>query len=239
MRVEPGRDFRVGGLRGLAELVGGEVHDAQLHLLVAAAEFGVDFRLGHRDPVGEGALQLLHGDAAPDLLLELVRPQRRVLHVQHLPVARLADELAVLLKRRQRTDAGDDFLVAGRDAQLLRLGERRFFLDHLLDDALVDAELLEQPFVHLAAELIAVRLHLLHVHAAEAGHGNLASVDGGDDVIGARRHAVLRHEAGDVEENECDHDDEQAPFQPVLVPAHPVEHGHGKPSSASAGENQT
>ena len=59
--------------------------------------------------------------------------------LQHLPVARLADEMAVLLERRQRLDARRDFLIAGVDAEPLGLGERGFLLDHLLEDALVDA----------------------------------------------------------------------------------------------------
>ena len=93
MRLEPRRDLRVGGGGRLAELVGGEVDDRELDLLVAALELGLDFLVGDGDPVGERALQLLHHDAAADLLLELVRAQRRVLHVEHLPVAGLADEL--------------------------------------------------------------------------------------------------------------------------------------------------
>ena len=136
-------------------------------------------------------LQLLHDDAAADLLLELVGAQRRILHVEHLAVARLADELPVLLERRQRLDARDDFLIARLDPELVGLGERRLFFDQPLEDPLVDAELLEQPLVHVAAVGVAVGLHLLEVDAAEAVDGDLAPVDAGDDLAGAGRLAGL------------------------------------------------
>jgi hypothetical protein len=68
-------------------------------------------------------VQCLHGYAAADLVLELGRPQRRVLHVEHLPVARLADELPVLLEGWQRLDPLHHFLVARLDAQPLRFRE--------------------------------------------------------------------------------------------------------------------
>ena len=66
------------------------------------------------------------------------------------------------------------------------LGQRRLLLDHLLDDALVDAELFQQPVVDVGAVRLPVLLHLLLVDAAELGGGDLAPVDVGDDGVAGR-----------------------------------------------------
>ena len=70
--------------------------------------------------------------------------QRRPLRREQLLVALLADELAVLLERRNRENPLAHFLVAHLDAEALGLGERRALVDHLLQNLLLDAELLEQ-----------------------------------------------------------------------------------------------
>ena len=97
---------------------------------------------------------------AADAVLELGRRHRRPLHAQQLLVALLADELAVLLERRNREDALAHFLVAHRDAEPLGFGERGVLVDHLLQDLLLDAELLQQLLAHVAAVGGAVRLQL-------------------------------------------------------------------------------
>ena len=60
-----------------------------------------------------------------------------------------------------------DFLVADRDAEPLGFGERRALVDHLLQDLLLDAELLQQLLVHAAAVGGAVGLQLRLIGAAE------------------------------------------------------------------------
>ena len=54
-----------------------------------------------------------------------------------------------------------------RDAEPLGFGERRALVDHLLQDLLLDAELLQQLLVHVAAVGGAVRLQLRLIGAAE------------------------------------------------------------------------
>ena len=65
------------------------------------------------------------------------------------------------------------------------LGQRRLFLDHLLQDPLVDAELLQQPLVDVAAVGAAVGLHLLLVDAPELADRDLLALDRCDDVARA------------------------------------------------------
>ena len=60
-------------------------------------------------------------------------------------VAVVADEHAVLLQRGQARDAGLELGVGDREPQPRRLGDHGLFLDHLLDDPLLDAELLADP----------------------------------------------------------------------------------------------
>ena len=59
------------------------------------------------------------------------------------------------------------FLVADLDAEPLGFGERGALVDHLLQDLLLDAELLEQLVAHVAAVRGAVGLQLSLVGAAE------------------------------------------------------------------------
>ena len=74
---------------------------------------------------------------------------------------------AVLLERRHREDPLPHFLVAHRDAEALGFGQRGALVDHLLQDLLVDAELLQQLLAHVAAVRRAVRLQLRLIGAAE------------------------------------------------------------------------
>jgi hypothetical protein len=141
--VEVLRHVVVARVDSLAVLVGGEVDDGELDLLVAFAVLGVDVLVADGDPAGDGGLQLLGDDAAADLVFEVRGPHRRVLHLEDLAVALIADELAAFLEGRQRQDPLADLFVAGADAEAVGFGERRLLLDHLLNDALVDPELFQ------------------------------------------------------------------------------------------------
>ena len=79
----------------------------------------------------------------------------------------LADEPAVLLEAGQRQDALANFDVAHGDALLARFGHHGFFVNQLLQDLAIDAELLEQRIVHLAAVGVAIRGDLRVVAARE------------------------------------------------------------------------
>ena len=225
--LEMRRDFGVGHGDRVLELVGGKRHYRELDLLVAAVELVGDGAVGDRDPIGERTLELLEKHAAPDLFFELTGIDRRVLHLQQLAIALVADEVSVLLERRQRENARAHFSVARGDALAPRFGQRRLFFDELLNDPLIDAELLEQALVHAAAVGVAIRLHLLLVDAAEAGDGDVLALDRRDHAVraGAIERRAL-HEAGDVQGNERHDHNRQAPLEPVLVSAHPIEHRH-------------
>ena len=138
------------------ERVGRHRHDLELHLLVALAELGGDVGVAHRHPAGERVAQLLDLQRAAQARLELRGGHRRILELQHLPIALLADELAVLLEAGQRQDALANLDVADGDALLARLGDHRFFVDELLQDLPIDAELLDQLIVDLPAVGVAI-----------------------------------------------------------------------------------
>ena len=98
-------------------------------------------------------------------------------------------------------DALAHFLVARRDARAAGFGQRGLLLDHLLHDALVDAELLQHALVDVGAVRRPVLLHLLLVDAAEP----VAVISRPSTVprpwlLPAR--AIGLQEAGDVEKNE-------------------------------------
>ena len=107
-----------------------------------------------------------------------------------------------------------------------RFGQRRLFLDHLLDDPLVDAELFQHALVDVAAELRAIGLHLLLVD--RRNRPTVISRPSTDATTSLLPAPVLGlEEAGNVEKDECQDHNGQAPFEPALVSAHPVEHRHG------------
>ena len=228
VRLEVRRDVRVGDGDAAAELRRGQRDDLQLHFLVALVVLTLHVGIGHRHPVGQRRAQLVEHHAAPQALFELRLRHRRVLAEQQLLVALLADEASVFLERRDREDLLGQFVVADRDAVLLGLDEADLLVDHLRQDLLVDAELPQQLIVEAAAELLAVRLHLREVALLKIASGDGAAVDLGDHFArsgaGAGRSGL--DEIGNVEEHERQHHDGQAPLEPVLVPPHPVEHGH-------------
>jgi hypothetical protein len=127
------------------ELVGREVDDFELLLLVALLEFLRDIGVRDGDPASQRRLQLFRHDAAADLLLEVGGAHRRILHLQDLAVARVADELAVLLKCRQCENALADFGVAGIDPEAVGQDEGRLVMDELRAYTLIDGEILVAP----------------------------------------------------------------------------------------------
>ena len=76
---------------------------------------------------------------------------------------------AGIAKMRCRTSSSLD-----PDAEPLGFGERGALVDHLLQDLLLDAELLEQLVVHVAAVRGAVRLQLRLVGPPEFAGGDFA-----------------------------------------------------------------
>ena len=137
--VEVRGDVGVGHGDLVAEAVGGQRDDLQLHLLVALRVLALEIGVGHRHPVGQRGAQLVEDQAAPQAVLELARGHRRVLALEQLLVARLADELAVLLQAGDREDLLRELVVADANALALGFDERHLLVDHLRQDLLIDA----------------------------------------------------------------------------------------------------
>ena len=135
------------------------------------------------------------------------------------------------MKRPFSWNAGSDWIRATTSwslaliPELLGLGERRFLFNQPLQDPLIDAQLLQQALVHVAAIGVAVRLHLLQVHAPEPVHRDFAPIHAGDDILGPGRLAV-ELPVRQVEDDEGENDETEAPLQPAPVSAHPIEHCH-------------
>ncbi len=131
-------DVSVGGLDALAEVVGPERDGAHADRLAAANMLPPQVLVGHRDPVGHGCLQPFQHQRPADVLLELRRGHRRRLQPKTLDIGLFADELAVLLKRRERDDAIANLLVGHRHPEPLSFLQRCVLVDHLLKDLPVD-----------------------------------------------------------------------------------------------------
>ena len=221
------RDSVVGHLDVQPVAVGRERDDGQLDLVVPAPVLLFELLVRHRQPLGDRLAELLDHQRAADALLELGGRHRRPLRRQELLVALRADEHAVFLQRRDRVDALGDLLVADRQPEALGLGQRRAFLDHLLENLLLDAELLQQLFVHLAAVGRPGRPAAGPAYGpAELVGANLVTVDRGDRVGRGGVGVAASQELGDVEDYKREADESQAPLEPVPVPSHPVKHGH-------------
>ena len=108
---------------------------------------------------------------------------------------------------------------------LPRFGGHRFFVDELLQDLAIDAELPEQLLVHLRAVRLAVGVHLRRVAPLERAHGDRLAFDLGNRLA-RRRAGVVAQEVGDIEDDKGEDDERQAPLEPALVPPHPIQHGH-------------
>ena len=113
---------------------------------------------------------------------------------------------------------------------------RGTLVNELLENLLVDAKLLQQRLAHLTAVRRPVRLHLRLVGAAEFVAANLAAVHhrhriGRRGVSTGRSAQEVRY----VEQNKRQANERQAPFEPVTVPAHPVEHRHRESSETLNG----
>ena len=228
VRLEVRRDVGVGDGDVAAELRRRQRDDLQLHLLVALVVLALDVGIGHRHPIRQRRAQLVEDHAASQALLELRLGHRWVLAKQQLLISLLADEPSVFLERRDREDLLGEFVVADRDAVLLGLDEADLLVDHLRQNLLVDAELPQQLIVEAAAELLAIRLHLRQVPLLEIASGDGAAIDLGNHLTRSRTGAGRSglDEIWDVEKYERQHHDGKAPLEPILVPTHPVEHGH-------------
>ena len=222
-----GRDFGVAGRQAGLERVGLERHDFELHFFVTAAVFLLDVRIVDRagDPARDGGLELLAQQILADRFLEVGRRQRRALHLEQGPVAVFANELAVFLERGEVQDLGADFGVADAQAEAIGLGEHGLLVDQLPQHLLVDAEL----FQHLIRNIAALAAE--HLHAAIELHGVVAdgdrlAFDLGDRLSRHARSGASIEETGDIEHDERDAHEEQAPLEPALVAAHAIKHGH-------------
>jgi hypothetical protein len=80
-----------------------------------------------------------------------------------------------------------------------------------------------------AAVLLLVRLDLILVPTLEIDAADVCAVDRCHYIRGGRANRRPRRikKTRDVEGYECQHHQTQAPFQPVLMATHPVEHRHG------------
>ncbi len=230
-RVEVARDVRVRQRDLVAELVGGQRDELKLHLLVARLVLVPKLCVAERHPVGEGCAELLERHASPHALLELGGREGRSLAPQNLNVPLLAYELAVLLKGRERQDLGPQLFVADGDAVAFGFGQRRLLVDHLLQDLLLDPELPQELRVDVAAVGLLIRLHLRLETALELACGHVAPLDGRHDLSRrcARRRCLVIEEVGEEIQGERHNQQNKAPFEPVPVPAHPVEHRHISP----------
>ena len=226
LRLEVGRDLGVGRRHVRQEAVHRERHHRELHLVVPATVFGLELLVGHRQPLGDRLLQLVDEQRAPDPLFELLRAEGRPLHAEDLAIALLADERAVFLKGRIREDALLHFFVVDGQADAHRLRQRGALVDHLLEDLLVHAQLLQQLIAHLPAELLPVGLHLGLVRPAELVARDLLPLDDGDRVSRGEIRGRRLQEVRNVENDKRQTDQPQAPLEPVPVPAHPIEHRH-------------
>ena len=160
-------DVRVGHGDLVAEAVGGQRDDLQLHLLVALRVLALEIGISHGHPVGERGAQLVDDQAAAQPFLELAGRHRRVLALEQLLIARLADELSVLLQPGDRENLLRELVVGDANAVALGFDERHLLFDHLREDLLIDAELPQERAVDAAAELIAIRLNLRDVALLE------------------------------------------------------------------------
>ena len=66
--------------------------------------------------------------------------------------------------------------VADSEALAPRFGHHRFFIDHLLQDLLLDAQLPQQLFVHLRAVGVAIGLQLRVVAPLKLADGDLLAL---------------------------------------------------------------
>ena len=144
----------------VAELVRGQRDHCSftfsLRLLVLAVDVGV------RQPI-----QSVSAERSLSIIMLRRRLSSKSLLViggccdaQQLLVALLADEAAVFLQRGNGEDLLRELFVAHADALALGLDQRGLFVDHLLEDLLIDAELPHQLLVDAAAILLLVGLDL-------------------------------------------------------------------------------
>ena len=147
-----------------------------------------------RRSAGERRAQLVESQAAAQGVFELRLGERRILRLQQLLVALLADELTVFLKRRNREDLLCELFIADMNALALGFNQGNLLVDHLAQHLLIDIELAQQLIIDAGAELLAVLLYLEQVPLLEvaSGHwppvnlGNRLARSGPTDVAGCR-----------------------------------------------------
>ena len=159
--LEVGSDVGIRHRHLVLERIGCDRHDIELHLFVAALVLLRDIVVTDGHPGGRRVAKLFDDDRATHLIFELGCRERRVgIHLQHLPVALLADKVAVLLKRGNGQNPFAHFDVARGQLLTSGLGHHRFFVDQLLQDLLLDAELAQELFAHLCAVRLTIGRHL-------------------------------------------------------------------------------
>jgi hypothetical protein len=133
--------------------------------------------------------------------------------------------VAVFLEGGEVEDLGAHFRIVDAQAEAIGFGQHRLLVDQFLQHLAVDAEL----FQHLIRDIAALAAE--HLHAAIELRGEVAnrdrlSFDLRNGFSGHARTGVHVEEPGDVEHDERDAHEEQAPLEPALVAAHAIKHGH-------------
>ena len=223
--VEAGAHLRVRDGDVLLHGVGGEDDHLQLHLFVSLTVLALEIGLRDRHPVGHRGAQLLHEQGAPEVLLEFLGGERGALHAQYLLVRLLAGELPVLLEGWDEVDALGHFRIAHGKPQPAGFRDRGALVDELLQNLLLDPHLFEQLLVDAAAVRTLVGLQLGQVGSTECCGRDLLVPDTRHDGTRCRRVLGVQ-EVWDVEKDEREHHEREAPLEPATVPAHPVEHCH-------------
>ena len=232
VRLEIRGDVGVGHRHLIAQAVGREDHQLGLHLLVAARELGLQFGVGDRHPLGERRSQLVDQQRLPQVVLELGLGERRVLRPQDLRVQLLAAEHAILLEGGDREDALRDLGVRDGQAQAPGFRHSGPLVDQRPQNLLVDAQLFQHLLVDAAPVRLRIGLHLALVRSSERA-GRDALIAHTCDFRVVRGGSAGADEIREIQGNEGHHDEKQAPLEPVLVAAHPVEHGHGNVSPSA------
>ena len=196
-------------------------------LLVLQFVLALQLGVGDGHPLGEASPELRQHQALADVLLEVRGRHWRVLGAQQRDISLLADEVAVLLEAGDGHDLGLDFVIGHRDAHLLGFRDLGVFLDHLLQDLLGHLHLLKDGVAQAAAVGGPVGAHLRLIAAAEVRQADGAGAHAGYPVGAAGGGRVPRfEETGNIEEDEGNNDQGQAPLEPAFVPPHPIEHRH-------------
>src|SRR5207245_11198751 len=119
-----------------------------------------------------------------------------------------------------------DFLVAHVDLEAIGFGQRRALVDHLREDLLFDPELLQELLAHVRSVRGSIRLQLSLIRPTELAGRDLLAFDFRDGLAGRGVGAAATQKVGNVEDDERQADETEAPLEPTHMPAHPIEHCH-------------